>query len=517
MSEVQENTEAKLAAYIDGELEGAERAEIEKLLEQHPNYRRVLDQLRVARDLLRGLPRESAPPELNEAFNGQLERTVLLEGLGERRVRGASLNRWPQFAAMAAILLLTAGLGVVVFFVLPKGKPPLITADNRPAAGVRPQTQETFDEADRGRGEESVDRNDTMLRGAGASGGGLAASNPAIAAPAVLAENVYQNPQVQELLNSGVAGQRRNAPGQKSDAAQDALVVLVRSNDPQQVHQDLAAYCAANSIAWEAAPPRVQSALNSSLQNYNIVELRDRGVMAKRSAAAETNEKQQSLMRDQIAQTQPTQRETLSVALNDASQVDGIYVARNLSRRQAQDLSDALERQAQTHKDEATTRPANDSLPAMANAPVQAGQTPPAQQTQQNAANNVFRQQFAYWQSRNQAPATNAALSSQLAMKQSTSDKASPTQPASQPTDKKLDEAGQERERNFRAAAPRYAATLTAPAASAQPAPAQGGLSTTVPTTEPAIDEPVDVVIVVQRATDANPTTQPATTQPSPQ
>src|SRR5947209_3917925 len=135
MSEIQENTEAKLAAYIDSELEGPERAEIEKLLELNPNYRRVLDQLRVTRDLLRGLPREPAPPELTEAFNGQLERSVLLEGV-ENRGSSSPIQRWPQWAAIAAIVLLTIGLGAVVYFVLPKGRPQVQVADSKspPAA-----------------------------------------------------------------------------------------------------------------------------------------------------------------------------------------------------------------------------------------------------------------------------------------------------------------------------------------------------------------------------------------------
>src|SRR6266478_4581672 len=97
MSEVQENTEAKLAAYIDGELEGPERAEIEKLLEQNPNYRRVLDQLQITRDMLKALPRETAPADMCESFSGQLERSVLLEGLSENRGSRLSINRWHRW------------------------------------------------------------------------------------------------------------------------------------------------------------------------------------------------------------------------------------------------------------------------------------------------------------------------------------------------------------------------------------------------------------------------------------
>src|SRR5665213_1354237 len=58
----QEITEAKLAAFIDGELGADERAEIEALLARKPQYRPLLAELGRTRDLLRTLPRETAPP-----------------------------------------------------------------------------------------------------------------------------------------------------------------------------------------------------------------------------------------------------------------------------------------------------------------------------------------------------------------------------------------------------------------------------------------------------------------------
>ena len=526
VSEVQENTEAKLAAYIDGELEGPERAEIEKLLEQHPNYRRVLDQLRVARDLLRGLPREPAPPELSEAFNGQLERTVLLEGLGSSGRPKLTLSRWPQMAAIAAILILTVGLGVVVWFVLPRGKPPIQTVDTRPVPGsARLQTQpaETVEEA-RDRDEAAAG---PAVRGGGVGGaGGLAVTNTLnTPAPELLADNVYQNPQVQELLNNNALNNlRRFNAANQDNPSPDALVVLVRSNDPQQVHQDLAAYCTANSISWEAVPPRVQSALNFSLQNFSeneaLLQQQQNGAMGKRlESDKESNEKQQSQARDQFDVRMRGMRE-----LNkDATPIESVYVARNLSRRQAQELNDALERQSLARSD-STTRPANDSLPAMANAPVQAGQLAPQQQ-QVAQTNRVQRQQFAYWRSRNQAVAQQGqgyratADVERSALVQANADSKAQTQPTSQPSD----EAGSTRAaRTLAQSTVTYAASApAAPQAQQKLAAAEPqGITTapsaaaTAPTTQIAGDEPVDVLIVVQRA-DENPTTQPATTQPS--
>ena len=61
-----ENIEAKLAAYVDGELDAADRAEIEQHLAANPQHRKLIEELREARQCLRELPREQAPPEIAE-------------------------------------------------------------------------------------------------------------------------------------------------------------------------------------------------------------------------------------------------------------------------------------------------------------------------------------------------------------------------------------------------------------------------------------------------------------------
>ena len=55
-----ENIEAKLCAYIDGDLDAQGRAEIEKHLAANPQHRGLIEQLSKQRDLLRQLPREEA-------------------------------------------------------------------------------------------------------------------------------------------------------------------------------------------------------------------------------------------------------------------------------------------------------------------------------------------------------------------------------------------------------------------------------------------------------------------------
>ena len=122
MSQNTENIEAKLCAYIDGELDEAGRAEIEKHLASNPQHRKLLDELTTTHQLLVELPRAGAPPEILESMQSQLERSVLLSESGAEAASAAlRVSRWPQYSAAAAIVLLAVGLGAVVYFVLPDG------------------------------------------------------------------------------------------------------------------------------------------------------------------------------------------------------------------------------------------------------------------------------------------------------------------------------------------------------------------------------------------------------------
>ena len=73
-----ENIEAKLAAYVDGELDAVERAEIEQYLTTNPEHRQLINELRTAKTYLQELPRAAAPSEVAEMISQQLERAALL-------------------------------------------------------------------------------------------------------------------------------------------------------------------------------------------------------------------------------------------------------------------------------------------------------------------------------------------------------------------------------------------------------------------------------------------------------
>src|SRR5215218_4869209 len=117
-----ENIEAKLCAYIDGDLDAQGRAEIEKHLAANPQHRGLIEQLSKQRDLLRQLPRETAPEEIIDALQSQMERSVLLgDDAGGAESETLKISRWPQIMATAAIVLMTVGLGAIIYVVLPHG------------------------------------------------------------------------------------------------------------------------------------------------------------------------------------------------------------------------------------------------------------------------------------------------------------------------------------------------------------------------------------------------------------
>ena len=119
MAEESENIEARLAAYIDGDLPPQERIDIEQYLAANPSHANLIASLRQQHAQLSGLPREKSPAEVMDHIQQHLERHALLSDADD----GATLrpSRWPQWTAIAAMLMLAAGLGLLVYQVLPGG------------------------------------------------------------------------------------------------------------------------------------------------------------------------------------------------------------------------------------------------------------------------------------------------------------------------------------------------------------------------------------------------------------
>jgi hypothetical protein len=84
-----------------------------------------------ARELLQELPRVPAPPEIEEAIHSHLERSVLLDDSSAASAP-LRISRWPRIIAAAAIILLAAGLGIIVWLVIRPPSIPRTTAVNLP-------------------------------------------------------------------------------------------------------------------------------------------------------------------------------------------------------------------------------------------------------------------------------------------------------------------------------------------------------------------------------------------------
>lgn len=95
----------QLTAYLDGELSGAERAEVERLLERDAEARALLEELRETARLIGTVPKEFAGMGFNEAVRARLERSSLLDEGPTRRMG------WWKPVALAASLMIVCTIG----------------------------------------------------------------------------------------------------------------------------------------------------------------------------------------------------------------------------------------------------------------------------------------------------------------------------------------------------------------------------------------------------------------------
>lgn len=287
MSQNQEIIESKLCAYIDGELDAEGRAEIEKHLEANPQHRRLLESLRATRDLIRWLPRETAPPELAETLSGQLERSVLLNYEGD----SLRINFWPKFLAAAAIILLTAGLAVAVFYALPRAQKPQLAMHTSsgepsvdeivpapPAGDARTDTA-TLSDVDRkpdiGREIERAKAGaEEMSKDGSLAERKLADELPKAGVVSAKAGNVQSTSQLDQLAEQVAQNPTAflaSAEGANNAIAQNsvplnynALVLLVRSPAPRETERQLTGYLHQQQIEYRQ--PAIGQRLEGALQ-----------------------------------------------------------------------------------------------------------------------------------------------------------------------------------------------------------------------------------------------------------
>ena len=268
MSQNQEIIEAKLCAYIDDELDAAGRADLEKHLAANPQHQRLIEELRRTAGLVRNLPRESAPPELAEGFNAQLERSVLLEGVSED-VAAADLKvpRWPQLVAMAAITLLTVGLAVVVYFALPASgdHPQVVQATQHGSTAVAMGERDGFSADDRShlltKTSDASQTNSDRSKGTDQ----VAENEDIPAARSVKDELASSATAGKKLAKAFRADALSLSGGVGVDGGKAPIVLVMHSDDPSAARNALVLYLVDQKIAWQPAalPQRLEQKLDS--------------------------------------------------------------------------------------------------------------------------------------------------------------------------------------------------------------------------------------------------------------
>jgi hypothetical protein len=137
-----EDIEARLCAFIEGSLSPAERAEIERHLEAHPQHRQMIQDLIHTRNLIGSLPQANAPEDLCDGLQGQLERSLLLGGCLTPAQAHEPLHRprrhLPHLAMVAAVCVLSLGFGSVLYYLLHAASHPATLAISQAAPTNNP-------------------------------------------------------------------------------------------------------------------------------------------------------------------------------------------------------------------------------------------------------------------------------------------------------------------------------------------------------------------------------------------
>lgn len=261
----EEQIEAKLAEYVEGTLDEAGRAEIERHLQANPSHRSMLAELIQMRQTLRSLPRAAAPADLMDDFQGQLERTALLGGADEEPPVILRINRWPQVMAAAAVIALAMGLGAVVYMMLPPNRhATIVMAPQEERANLMPAAPELAkadEDLDR-RGVEAADRlaEPPGIRLKRDEPGSVGSVVSAREGGAVLALN---KDGWAELLNGKQAGEAQIAVADSGLRMQGPVVLTVLAYDLAQANNDVVQTLNAQGVSWSAegqAPVQVAQA-----------------------------------------------------------------------------------------------------------------------------------------------------------------------------------------------------------------------------------------------------------------
>ena len=147
-----------LCSFIDGELDAATATAVRTALDTDENLRQEYEDLRKTSELVRGLPKVSAPPELLQGITANAEREQLL-GMTAPTRTGRSGLYWGL--SVAASLLIGAAVGILGYHNLqgepkPYGGPVLVLGEKKELGDM----SETFGV---GRADSSARSSDTLV------------------------------------------------------------------------------------------------------------------------------------------------------------------------------------------------------------------------------------------------------------------------------------------------------------------------------------------------------------------
>ncbi|NOS99759.1 MAG: hypothetical protein HOP29_03940 [Phycisphaerales bacterium] len=112
-SQQPDSFDEQLSAYLDGELDDADRRRVEQALETDADARAALHRLRQTTGALKGLPRLPAPPSLVGDILSRVERDHLLNDPRTRGQRGSfSFRRLYPLLAAAAMIAIAGTVGL---------------------------------------------------------------------------------------------------------------------------------------------------------------------------------------------------------------------------------------------------------------------------------------------------------------------------------------------------------------------------------------------------------------------
>jgi hypothetical protein len=112
---INQESQLKLQAYLDGELSAPEAAEVQGWLSREPDAQALLDELRNTKAALLGFEEGCRLPESREFFWSKIEREIERQTKAPALARHTSLSYWLRhhFLPLSGVALLSCFLGVL--------------------------------------------------------------------------------------------------------------------------------------------------------------------------------------------------------------------------------------------------------------------------------------------------------------------------------------------------------------------------------------------------------------------